>query len=436
MAAVGGSRSVALLALTAAAVLGAAGLAWLGYLAAPADGLDFRVYLLGGQSVIDARGELYTRSIPNGENPPLMFTYPPFAALLFALLAPFGDSLGFLLFRILSYLLTFLAAVWLTGWFAGRRSALQVLAHPWLRPAAVFGFGLLAALGPWRETIAFGQINILLFLLILGDNLSPRPGRPTGLLTGIAAGIKLTPLVFGLYYLLRGDWRGLRNMAVGFLATFALGFLVLPRESRTYWGELLPETERIGGPGYVDNLSLRGAIAHIAGPDFPGTGVWLVLAAAALAAVAVLIRRADLAGRPMTALSATALLMLLVSPVSWSHHWVWVALLGAVLLRDLADLPAGHRRLRGTGAALLAAGAVIFYLSPKKTALLLGAQDLDAQEPQLWLIAASLGVFWGVAVLAWLLCAYQRRRRWNRRAVYLPAAAVEGPQPGVRESRS
>ncbi|MCB8808895.1 glycosyltransferase 87 family protein, partial [Escherichia coli] len=70
---------------------------------------------------------------------------------------------------------------------------------------------------------------------------------PTGLLIGIAAGIKLTPLVFGLYFLATGNWRGLRNMALGFVGTIAFGFLVLPKESIAYWLQLLPDTSRIGG---------------------------------------------------------------------------------------------------------------------------------------------------------------------------------------------
>ena len=89
-------------------------------------------------------------------------------------------------------------------------------------------------LGPWRETLVFGQINALLMGLIAVDLLARNPrwtrGFPgSGFLVGVAAGIKLTPLVFGLYYLVRKDWRGLGNMAAGFTATVVHRLAAAPR---------------------------------------------------------------------------------------------------------------------------------------------------------------------------------------------------------------
>ena len=100
---------------------------------------------------------------------------------------------------------------------------------------------------------------------------------------GVAAGIKLTPLVFGLYFLMRKDWRGLLNMGAGFASTVLLGWLLRPAESLQFWLQILPDTSRIGGAGYVDNLSIKGALLHfgvpaagghraLAGPEPAGCG--------------------------------------------------------------------------------------------------------------------------------------------------------------------
>ena len=404
----------AVLVLAAAAVC--AGLLALALTLAPRDGIDFRVYVAGGQTVLKASGELYSVGIPNPPNPALMFTYPPAAALLFAVLAPFGDVIGFNIFFGISLALTALTALWLVAHFSGAGSVRAVLKGFWLRPAALVTFGLVAVLGPWRDTLALGQINIILFALILADFLNRNAQWPRGLLTGVAAGLKLTPLAFAFYFLVRGDWQGLRNMAFGFLATFGLGFLILPREAKIYWGELLPDTSRVGGGGYVDNVSLRGALLHFAGPEADIAVPWLLLCLAAAGAAAVVIRLATLAGADLLALGTAALLMLLASPVSWSHHWVWVALflplVGAAVLR----LPRQRRLLRLTGWILLAATAVAFYLTPKGTGFLLGAQNLDSQTPELWLMAASAGVFCGAGMLLWFLLLLWpgRPRRWWR----------------------
>ena len=126
-------------------------------------------------------------------------------------------------------------------------------------------------LGPWRETLAFGQINILLMGVMAADLLSRNrhwtngfPG--TGFLVGVAAGIKLTPLVFGLYFLMRKDWRGLLNMGAGFAGTVLVGWLLRPAESLQFWLEILPDTSRIGGAGYVDNLSTQGCAPALRRP--------------------------------------------------------------------------------------------------------------------------------------------------------------------------
>ncbi|WP_258073457.1 glycosyltransferase 87 family protein [Arthrobacter sp. 08Y14] len=424
---------MARLAVTLAALFAAALMITAAFVISPRHGLDFSVYLTGGQSVIDAGGELYTKELRYREGSSLLFTYPPFSALLFAVLAPFGQSLGLNIFTGISLLIAAATAVLGVAYAFRQPGVRAVLKHQWLRPLALAGIGFVILLGPWRETLAFGQINILLFGLIMADFLIKRDTWPTGLLTGVAAGLKLTPLVFGLYYLARGDWRGLRNMTFGFLATFGLGFLILPRESRTYWAELLPDTSRIGGAGYVDNLGIKGAILHFTGPDFPVDLPWLLLSLLMIAAAAVIIRLAGNRGDLLTALAATALLMLLISPVSWSHHWVWVALFIPVLWRNIADFTQQGTGVRRWGMVLLVSSFVVFLLSPKAIGWLMGAPNLDSQIPEAWLMASSAGVFWGVGLMAWWLVALWKSRpqRWWKQSVseQIPLAPVKNVQP-------
>src|ERR1019366_9568298 len=142
---------------------------------------------------------------------------------------------------------------------------------------------------------------------------------------GIAAGIKLTPLIFIPYLLLIRKFRQAATATTVFAATVGLGYALLPRDSGDYWaGRLFLNANRIVFLGTRGNQSLAGIVTS-------GTARWI--AAAALVGIAGLVTAAVLyrAGQPVPAMLACALTGLLVSPLSWDHHWVWVAL-GIALL--------------------------------------------------------------------------------------------------------
>jgi len=120
-----------------------------------------------------------------------------------------------------------------------------------------------------------------------------------------------------------------------FAATVALGYAILPADSGTYWvGGLFAKADRIVFLGTRGNQSLRGVITRLAGSVTSGTIPWIV--AAVLVVIVGLLAAAVLhrAGQPVPAMLACALTGLLVSPLSWDHHWVWVAP-GIALLADL-----------------------------------------------------------------------------------------------------
>lgn len=399
---------ITLLAVLAAAVFISARLeAW------GAQGLDFSVYWHGGKVLNEAGAEpsgLYRLTLEWAGGPQLPFTYPPFAALIFSLLARLPQDTALLFFNAAGIAV----GVWVAatgvrywtakdGWYSTFASA--------TRPSGMNRLGavvlLLAILnlGPWRETLAFGQINILLMGMIAGDLLARNarwdravPGR--GFLTGVAAGIKLTPLVFGLYFLMRKDWRGLLNMGAGFAATVLLGWLVRPAESVRFWLEILPDTSRIGGAGYVDNLSIKGALLHFGVPADGVTAPWLALSLLVVGLAAAVIRAASRQGARVVALSATALAMLLISPVSWSHHWVWMAAVLPAFAWTLRETPRRQRLARWLMGGILGVSIVVFLFSPKTIGTALGAENLDLQTPGLWIMASSAGVFCALAILA------------------------------------
>ncbi|RKR20670.1 glycosyltransferase 87 family protein [Arthrobacter oryzae] len=394
-------------------------------------GLDFSVYWYGGKILNDAGAApsgLYTGNVDWAGGPKLMFTYPPFAALIFGLLARLPEAAALTLFNSAGAVVAILTAGRAVRYWNARtdwRATFRSPGNCWAAAALVLA---VLNLGPWRETLLFGQINILLMGLIAGDLLTRNPrwmrGFPgSGFLVGVAAGIKLTPLVFGLYFLVRKDWRGLGNMAAGFATTVVLGWLLRPVESLQFWLRMLPDTSRLGGAGYVDNLSLKGALLHFGVPESQVTVPWLVLSLAVAALGAGVIKAASDRGARVVAVSATALTMLLISPVSWSHHWVWVAAVFPAFAWTLRETPRRYAGMRWTMGGVLGISILVFLFSPKTIGTALGAENLDVQTPGLWIMASSAGVFCAVAILACWLVALRRES--------LPADIELGSEPAA-----
>ena len=257
--------------------------------------------------------------------------------------------------------------------------------RPRVRLGATLGVSGLALLTePVQQTLALGQVNLLLMLLVVADLLNPDAlnGRTRwwhGIGIGLAAGVKLTPLVFIPYLLLVRRYRQAATAAVVFAATVALGYGILPRDSGTYWLHgLFLNANRIVFLGTRGNQSLRGVLTRLAGSVTAGSAPWIAVAILVLilglAAAAVLYR----AGHPVPGMLACALTGLLASPLSWDHHWVWVAP-GIALLAHLGARACGVVR-----AAWWAAGGALV--------LVFGAW------PQFWdLSQAGLtpaGLFW------------------------------------------
>ncbi len=333
----------------------------LSYMAAMRDLVVYRNGGLIARHVPPAYGAhraspLYDWTGQNG----VQFTYPPFAAVIFAV----ASVLSWTAMR-WAMTLASLAALGLSLWLVF--GALGYRDRPAVRLGATLGVSALAlATEPVQQTLALGQVNLLLMLLVVADLLTCGALTPGGLKgrtrwwqgfgIGIAAGVKLTPLIFVPYLLLIRRYRQAATATVVFAATAALGYAILPRDSGTYWAHgLFLKANRIVFLGTRGNQSLRGILTRLAGSVSSGTVPWI--AAAALVTIAGLVVAALLyrARQPVPAVLACALTGLLVSPLSWDHHWVWVAP-GIALLAHLGAAAAS----RLARAAWWAAAAGLF----------------------------------------------------------------------------
>ncbi|MDT7712505.1 MAG: alpha,2-mannosyltransferase [Pseudonocardiales bacterium] len=288
--------------------------------------IDLDVYRLGVRQWLGG-GDMYGTLPPTHDGARLPFIYPPFAAIALSPIAliPWG------LAQVLSFGLA-IAALSVTIYLCIRR--LYPAANLWTA-LVVSGFALPLALWlePVRETIGYGQINLILMMLVAADCLVEQPRWPRGLLVGIAAAIKLTPAVFLLYFLLRRDVRAsVVTIAAGALAT-AVGFAILPSESIRYWFGGFAGAAGVSGSPYANNQTVEAALARLGLPQPVETGLWLLIAAVVLVAAVVGIWRALGSSNAMLAMVITGAAGLLLSPTSWSHHWVWIvpALLAMVV---------------------------------------------------------------------------------------------------------
>ena len=329
---VAGKIALAALALT---VVG-----WLIYIEFTG-GLDFNVYRLGAMTIFDNEGmhkDLYARDLLDYGALKLPFTYPPFAALLFMPFAflPFGVGVGIM------YAISIGVAWWMATLiydYATSRGYHIPFQDKLGRygTIAVLTFIIILS-GPWRRGLALVQVNPIILILVLADFLRPAKRIPRGALIGIAGGIKLTPLAFGLILLMRKDWRGVASVAGGFVGTIALGFLAVPGEAAYYWGVAVRNTSRIGVTAFYDNVSLTGIFAHQGVPEPIATVLVVALSLFLLVATAALMRLFIRANMVFSQVALNAFLMLQISPISWSHHNTWYPVLLVALCLEIFPL--------------------------------------------------------------------------------------------------
>jgi len=291
----------------------------------------------------------------------LKFTYTPFAAIAFALISFIGWTPLWVL-SIIVNILSLLAALWFTFGGLGYRDRRVRLGATLVAAAVTFW------LQPVVRTIYLGQINLLLMAAIIWDMCQPREGRWwKGALTGVAAGIKLVPLIFVPYLLVTRKFREAAMTVAGFLATVAIGFVILPSDSAKWWlhGMVFSDGNRTGFTGWAGNQSLRALITRLSGSIDAGTKPWLAAAAVALVLGILAAYLFERAGYHVPALLVTALTGLLMSPISWDHHWVWVApavaVAGHYAIQTWRTARSSADRWRARWLGALAVGMIFIY---------------------------------------------------------------------------
>ncbi len=254
--------------------------------------IDLEVYRAGGRFLLDGQ-PLYERGVVLDLLP---FVYPPVAAVLFA-------PLALLPIPVLKAVWTALQLALLA--YAARCGARAVGVPSGSPTAAVVV--LVTALATWldpvRTTLYLGQVNIVLLALVLGDLLGRRDSRWRGVGVGLAAAVKLTPLLFVGYLLLRRRYRAAATAVGTFAAAGLVGFLVAPADSVTYWLRgTFAAADRIAAVDGAANHSVNGLVTRLLGPGPAATAVYLVCAAALVVVTLALAVR--LAGRGRCAAGA------------------------------------------------------------------------------------------------------------------------------------
>ncbi|HEY8982978.1 MAG TPA: glycosyltransferase 87 family protein [Streptomyces sp.] len=299
------------------------------------DWFDLRVYYGTVDHWVHHGGRVYDYRVPGT---PYGFTYPPFAAVAMLPMALVGLRTAIAL----ALLLNLAALALVLRLLAGR----EWRRHGW------YGVGLalwvLALFEPLRDTVSFGQVNILLLALVLVDAhlLATGRGRLAGVGIGLAAAVKLTPALFIGLLLVTRRWRAAGVATAVAVGATGLAALIAPGASRFYWTNAMWDTARVGRLDYVSNQSLQGVLARL-GVD--SKAVWGVVV---LVVLAVWVWRVRRAGEWRTAFALTGLTACLVSPVTWVHHLIWLIPSFVVLIRS------GHVRIASTLYAVMCTSVV------------------------------------------------------------------------------
>ena len=335
---------------------------------------DLNVYNDAGLITRQLPSQLYVWQLAAS----IKFTYTPFAAIVFS-------GFSYLNWTALRWLMTLasLAAIPLTTWLTlgamGKRGI--------SRAAMALAVG---AIGLWLEPVTksldLGQIEPALLLLVVWDLTRKDSRRWKGVGVGIAAGIKLVPLLFIPYLLVAGKVRQAIVATATFAVTVLVGFAVLPGPSVSYWlTGYFVKPGRTGAVNALVNQSLLGMLARHFGNGNAAQPIWLpvaiVVALAGIGAAALLSRT----GKPVAGWLLVGVTSVLVSPISWDHHWVWIvpvlALIGGLIM-DARGIALAVYAVAGLTVAAVYGSWPLTYSGPMALVPTRGVLGWFVQPPQ------------------------------------------------------
>ncbi|MGX7828125.1 glycosyltransferase family 87 protein [Actinokineospora sp. 24-640] len=276
--------------------------------------IDLQVYRFGVEawmSGADPYGPMPQTSLGVG----LPYLYPPPSLLVFVPLT----AVPLFVSKVITTALSVLAIAVTAFVVIGRCWPRATTAERVLVTALILPVTLL--LEPVSETLTFGQINLWLMALVTVDCLARKPRWPRGMLVGLAFALKLTPVVFILFFLLRRDFRAALVTVLSAAGWVVVGFLVAWKPSMDYWLSGAGPTSGVSGTPFGTNQTILAALRRIDEiPESVQTGLWVGLVGVAVAVAVLLIVRVD----APTALVVNGALAVLIAPTAWSHHWVFI----------------------------------------------------------------------------------------------------------------
>jgi len=358
---------------------------------------DLHIYL-GAVRHTRAGQPLYTFVAENGGP----FTYPPFAAIV---LWPLGG-----------------VPEWLVqvGWLAATCAAVVAIAVAATRgrvPRSAVVPAVACALmvsAPVQSNLRFGQVSIFVVLLALVDGAGLTPARYRGLLVGVAAAVKLTPLLFVVYFLVTRRYRDAGRAAAAFAGCAVIGALALPSDSLTYWTTTMLRTSRIGDLASLGNQSVHGMLLRLGVAPATLPVVWALLVAAICGVALLRARQLDHSGQSTAAAVLVGCATVAASPVSWTHHQIWPVLAAMLLIAAQGALR------RAAGAALLVVMVLSLGVLLSQVSTTPGAQFVFENARALGTVALCLAGFGGAAAVA----ATHRRPVPVRRFAFAGTAAA------------
>ena len=288
---------------------------------------DLDVYLLAGRR-FGGGASLYGEHFGQALSTPLPYTYPPMWAAAMALIA-------WLPWRAIDVVWTLLDLA-LLAWVV-RISYARLLdrlgERRWIAWACLIAVCGLTA--PVLSVFDLGQLGIILMALVLADTLPRTTRLPRGVLVGIATAIKLLPGVFVLYWAVTKRWRAAIAASATAVGLWAVTAALRPSTSSSYWFQIAIHPERAGDASDVFNQSLNGMLQRIGhASDASSNAAWAALAVIVLVVGMRRAREAHLASDELAAVALVGLTGVLVSPISWVHHAVWIVPVTGVLLGD------------------------------------------------------------------------------------------------------
>jgi alpha-1,2-mannosyltransferase len=352
----------------------------------PHDLADLAVYRAAGRAVLDGHS-VYGQYVHDQLRVPLPFIYPPIAAVFAIPFTWLGETPAKLMYTVLC--LGLLAGVVRVCFSA------MLDRMPHLPVAFALTFGAVLALSPVEDHVRFGQVGIPLLACCVFDCMARTPRWPRGLLVGAATAVKLVPGIFIPYFLLTRRWKAAAVSAVTFAVLTLMGVAVAPSDSWKFFSDKMFEPT---SPWFFANQSLQGILERAIGP---WRLVWLPLVVGIVVFGLWRASRASLAGDELRGVAITGLISVLVSPISWIHHLVWIIPALAVIIGRGTD----RRRV----AAAFAIAALFVLRLPY-----LGAEDLHGTG----FVANVLEDAYGLLCLGMFI--------WLTDAIPLARAALRG----------